>query len=54
VLVDPLDVDSIADGIREAIDGRASLRDRGLVRAGHFSWDDTAQRTLQAYEEAAA
>jgi glycosyltransferase involved in cell wall biosynthesis len=53
VLVDPLDVESIAAGIREAVDARDALRDRGLVRARDFSWDETARRTLRAYEEAA-
>jgi glycosyltransferase involved in cell wall biosynthesis len=53
VLVDPLDVDSIATGIREAVDGRDTLGARGLVRARDFSWDETAARTLRAYQEAA-
>jgi glycosyltransferase involved in cell wall biosynthesis len=54
VLVDPLDVESIAEGIQDAIASRAELRARGLERARAFSWDETARRTLQAYEEAAA
>jgi glycosyltransferase involved in cell wall biosynthesis len=54
VLVDPLDVESIAAGIREAIDRRDDLHARGLVRARDFSWDETARLTLRAYEEAAA
>jgi glycosyltransferase involved in cell wall biosynthesis len=54
VLVDPLDVESIAAGIRKAIGTRDELRARGLDRARAFSWDETARRTLRAYEEAAA
>jgi glycosyltransferase involved in cell wall biosynthesis len=54
VLVDPLDVDSIATGIREAVDARDALGVRGLVRARDFSWDETAARTLRAYQEVAA
>jgi glycosyltransferase involved in cell wall biosynthesis len=54
VLVDPLDSESIAAGIREATGDRDALRVRGLARARAFSWDETARRTLRAYEEAAA
>jgi glycosyltransferase involved in cell wall biosynthesis len=54
ILVDPLDVESIAAGIREAIGAHDDLRARGLDRARAFSWDETARRTLRAYEEAAA
>jgi glycosyltransferase involved in cell wall biosynthesis len=53
VLVDPLDAESIATGMREAIGARDELRARGLARAREFSWDETARRTLRAYEEAA-
>jgi glycosyltransferase involved in cell wall biosynthesis len=54
VLVDPLDVESIEAGIREAIERRDELRARGLDRAGTFAWDETARLTVRAYEEAAA
>jgi glycosyltransferase involved in cell wall biosynthesis len=54
VLVDPLDVTSIADGITAAIGRADDLRARGLERARAFSWDETAQKTLAAYREAAA
>jgi hypothetical protein len=33
---------------------RAELRRRGLRRAAQFSYDDTAQITLRAYERAAS
>ncbi|HET8528160.1 MAG TPA: glycosyltransferase family 1 protein [Gaiellaceae bacterium] len=45
VLVDPLDVDDIARGIREA---------HGPVEFAPPSWDDTARLTLEVYREAAA
>jgi glycosyltransferase involved in cell wall biosynthesis len=48
VLVDPLDVDSIAAGIEAATDGL-----RGLERARAYSWDESARLTLEAYREAA-
>ena len=54
VLVDPLDVEAIAAGIEAAIGARDELSTRGLERARAYSWDETARRTLHAYEEAAA
>jgi glycosyltransferase involved in cell wall biosynthesis len=49
VLVDPLDVEAIADGIRRLVQDselRTELRQKGLLRAKEFSWDETAHRTL--------
>jgi glycosyltransferase involved in cell wall biosynthesis len=54
VLVDPIDVAAIADGIEEAIRRRDELRALGLERARAFSWDETARLTVAAYREAAA
>jgi glycosyltransferase involved in cell wall biosynthesis len=54
VLVDPLDVRSIAEGIERAVAARDALRPLGLARAQAFSWDDAARRTHTVYEEAAA
>jgi glycosyltransferase involved in cell wall biosynthesis len=54
VLVDPLDVASIAAGIDEARRRRDELRAAGLDRARAFTWDETARRTLDVYREAAA
>jgi glycosyltransferase involved in cell wall biosynthesis len=53
VLVDPLEVESIASGLGEALARRAELRARGLQRAQAFSWDEAAARTLDVYREAA-
>ncbi len=47
VLVDPLDIDSIATGLTTVLTSRslqASLRQRGIARAKQFSWDQTAER----------
>jgi glycosyltransferase involved in cell wall biosynthesis len=52
VLVDARDAAAIAAGIEEAVGSRAELRERGLARARAFSWDDTAARTRDVYEEA--
>lgn len=54
VLVDPADVASIAAGIESAEARRDELRAAGLERARAYSWDDSAQKLLAAYEEAAA
>jgi glycosyltransferase involved in cell wall biosynthesis len=54
VLVDPLDVDAIAAGIREAIDRREELRAAGLERASQFTWESAARQTVDVYREAAA
>lgn len=54
VLVDPLDPDSIADGLREAIARRGDLGQRGLERAKEFSWQRAAKAHVEVYREAAA
>lgn len=51
VLVDPLDVNSIARGIVEARERRTELVERGRVRALEFSWDAAAERTVSVYRE---
>lgn len=56
VLVDPRDVESIADGITKLVrdqELRARLQIRGPLRAANFSWETTATRTLQILEIAA-
>ncbi|MCH7579534.1 MAG: glycosyltransferase family 4 protein [Chloroflexi bacterium] len=53
VLVDPYDVDAIADAIARLLDEeelRVRLRTLGLERASQFSWDRTARETLAVYE----
>jgi glycosyltransferase involved in cell wall biosynthesis len=46
VLVDPYDIESIAGGIREAVE-------RTVDPVRRFTWDDNAHRTLEVYREAA-
>jgi glycosyltransferase involved in cell wall biosynthesis len=52
VLVDPYDVNSIADGIIKALKGPKGLIEKGLARVSEFSWEKTAQMTLEVYREA--
>lgn len=52
-LFDPLDVDAITAKMAQALDDddfRAMLREHGLQQAQRFSWDQTAQRALRAWE----
>lgn len=53
VLVDPLDVDSIAAGIDDAIARADELRAAGLARAAVLTWDATVDATIAAYREVA-
>lgn len=55
MLVDPLSVDSIAQGLRAVcLDAelRHALRVRGLQRAAHFTWERAARSTADAYRSA--
>jgi glycosyltransferase involved in cell wall biosynthesis len=54
VLVDPYDVNSIADGIVKALNAPKALIEKGFVRVKEFSWDKTARMTLDVYREAFA
>lgn len=57
VLVDPLDIASISDGLRRlALDDplHAELRERGLARAAAWRWSHTAQATLHVLQAVAA
>ena len=55
ISIDPLRVDSLAQGLRDVL-GSAVLRDdlraRGLRRAAQFSWDRCAAETLAVYAAA--
>jgi glycosyltransferase involved in cell wall biosynthesis len=53
LLVDPRNIDSIADGIHSVLTDaqlRADLIERGLTRARQFTWDSSARRTIQLFE----
>ena len=57
VLVDPLDVGAIAEGMRRLVEDsglRTDLRGKGLLRARVFSWDETARRTREVLQCAVA
>ncbi len=50
--LDPESVDSISEALRRLLSDaelRVTLRERGLERAGEFSWNRTAERTLEVY-----
>lgn len=56
VQVDPFDTEAIGNALKSVIDDsnfRARLRVKGLERAGQFSWQETARRTLEVYRAAA-
>lgn len=53
-LVDPLDVEEIARGIRSVVLDRSlrrRLRESGLTRARHFSWDSAVRKTSDLMEQ---
>jgi alpha-1,3-rhamnosyl/mannosyltransferase len=52
-LVDPTNVDAIADGLLEVLSDKTrhgELREAGLRRAAQFSWRTVAERTVEVYE----
>ena len=51
ILVPPGNPSALAGGIERAIADRDRLVRAGLERAGHFSWSETARRTLAVYQE---
>lgn len=51
VLVDPLDIEDIAEGLERAIVDRATLIAAGRRRAAEFTWANTAELTMNAYRE---
>jgi glycosyltransferase involved in cell wall biosynthesis len=53
VAVDPRDVDSIAAGLREAVEHRVDLAPLGPSRAAAYSWDRAARAHVDVYRELA-
>jgi glycosyltransferase involved in cell wall biosynthesis len=51
VLIDPLDISSIAAGVREALASRDSWSLRSVDRARQVPWSETARLTFAAYSE---
>ena len=52
VLVDPISVGAIAEGIIKAIKNRNVYSQKAIKRAALFSWEETARLTHAAYERA--
>jgi glycosyltransferase involved in cell wall biosynthesis len=52
VVVDPTSVNSIAEGIERVVRGGKGLVEKGNARVRDFSWEKTAQMTLEVYKEA--
>jgi glycosyltransferase involved in cell wall biosynthesis len=53
-LVDPFDIESIANGVATALANRETLADLGRNRAKAMSWEATALATAQVYDEVVA
>jgi len=54
ILVDPLDVDSIAEGIRKLVEDdalRTDLIARGKIQQAKFTWQSAAQAVISVFEE---
>jgi alpha-1,3-rhamnosyl/mannosyltransferase len=57
LMFDPTQVDDIARALASALSDaelRTDLRERGLRRAAHFTWERTAWETLKVYKELTA
>ena len=55
VLVDPLDIDSIAAGLRQVVhqpDLRRALVERGYCQAERFSWQNAARQLWEVFDSA--
>jgi glycosyltransferase involved in cell wall biosynthesis len=53
LMVEPYDVEGLADAIRRVIKDKAlrqALRERGLARAQRFTWAQTARQVLAVYQ----
>lgn len=52
VLVDPLNVEEVAEAIRSLLadeDYRREVAEKGRIHAGRFSWEKSAEKTAQVY-----
>jgi glycosyltransferase involved in cell wall biosynthesis len=54
IAVDPHDPESIAGGLREAVERRAELAPLGVERARRFTWQRAADAHVDVYREAVA
>ena len=56
VLIDPFDIDSIVGGMRQLLADpilRQRLAHQGQQRSATFTWETSAQQTLQVYQQIA-
>lgn len=53
ILVDPINPESIANGIKLALSKKSELRDKGISQAAKFSWENTAKEVISIYEQIA-
>jgi glycosyltransferase involved in cell wall biosynthesis len=53
VLVDPLEVSSIVEGIRQAETRRGDLSSLGIARAREFTWERAATSVVELWRELA-
>ena len=54
IMVPPDQPDLLAEAIRRVLDDeslRQEMRHKGLAQAAHFTWEQTAQKTLAVYEK---
>jgi len=54
VLVDPYSAEELTAAIERVLQDESlysQMREKGLVQAAKFSWEDTARQTLEVYEE---
>jgi glycosyltransferase involved in cell wall biosynthesis len=54
ILVDPLSVEEIAEGIKIALKRKEELAEKGYRQAKKFSWEKCARETLKVYKGVAA
>lgn len=52
ILVEPLDIKKIANGVKQAMENRQELIKKGFEQSKKFSWEKTAEQTLKVYKEA--
>jgi glycosyltransferase involved in cell wall biosynthesis len=52
IMVDPFNVDSMADGINKALRGKYGLVKKGYIEAKKYNWEKTALATLAVYNNA--
>lgn len=50
ILVDPLSIESILEGIKTALKSKVELVEKGYQQAKRFSWEKCAQQTLEVYK----